>query len=82
MKYVNKKERKAYVFIVTILTLSGMGGFWTNILKCSEGEGAIFFFFFFFILTSATKRFAKSRIFRYGLSLDFLEGCIRIKTSN
>ena len=30
-----------------ILTLSSMGGFWTDISKCSEGEGDQFFDFFF-----------------------------------
>ena len=54
-----------------MFTLSGMGGFWTDILKCSEGKGDKFFFLFF-IRTSATKRFAGSRIFRYGLPQDIL----------
>jgi len=57
-----------------------MGGFWTDIPKCSEGEGGqFFFFFFFFIGTSATKRFARSRIFRYGLPQDILNKRQRIK---
>ena len=30
-----------------LLTLSGMGGFWTDTSKCSEGERDQFFFFFF-----------------------------------
>ena len=32
---------------VQVLTLSGMGGFWTDISKCSEGEGDQIFRFFF-----------------------------------
>ena len=53
-----------------ILTLTPMGGLWTDISKCSEGEGRGTTFFF--IGTFATKRFARSRIFRYGLFHDIL----------
>ena len=54
-------------FSFRLLTLLSMGGFWTVISKCSEGEGDQVFFF---AGTSATKRFARSIIFRYGLPQD------------
>jgi len=43
-----------------------MGGFQTHISKCSERGVNINFLIFFFIGASASKRFARSRIFRYG----------------
>ena len=48
-----------------------MGGFWTDILKCSEGEGD-HFFDFFFPRDIRNKRFARSKIFRYRLPKDIL----------
>ena len=54
-----------------VLNPPSMGGFWTDISKSSEGEGDEIFRFFF-RGTSATKRFARSRILRYGLSHDIL----------
>ena len=48
-----------------------MDGFWADISKCSEEEENKFLDFIF-IGTSATKRFARSRSFRYGLSDDIL----------
>ena len=47
----------------TVLTLSFIYGFWTDILKCFKGDKTRFFYFFF-IGASAIKRFARSRIFR------------------
>ena len=50
-----------------LLTLLSIGGFWTDISKCSEGGGKTKFIdFFFFIGASATERFARSSIFKYG----------------
>jgi len=51
-----------------------MAGFQSHISKCSERGVKLFFFFFYFIGAFATKRFARSRIFRYG--------CLMIILSN
>ena len=51
------------MFHVTVLTLSFIGGFWTDISKCYDGGTTKLIFF---KGASATKRFARSRIFRYG----------------
>ena len=59
---------------VIYLTLSFMASFQTHISKCSERGGKTKFLDFFFIEASATKRFARSRIFRYG--------CLMIILSN
>ena len=48
------------------------GRFLDRYFKCSKREGDQIFGFFFFIWTSATKRFARSRILRYGLPQDIL----------
>ena len=53
-------------------TLSSIGGFWTDISKRSEGEGDQFFIFFF-IGTSATKRVARSIIFRLWVASRYFE---------
>ena len=52
----------------TQLTLSSIGGFWTDISKYSERG----FFDVFSKGASATKRFARSRIFKYWLPQDIL----------
>ena len=65
MKLVRVILKNAFKKIMH-LTLSSMDGFWNDIAKCSEGEGDQIFRFFF-IGKSATKKFARSRIFRYGL---------------
>ena len=56
------------------LTLSAMAGFQTHISKCSERGVELNFLDFFLKWASATKRFARSRIFRYG--------CLMIILSN
>ena len=57
--------------VFLLLTLPSTGGFWTDFSKCSE-RGLKRIFNFFFLRGSATKRFARSRIFRYGLPQDIL----------
>ena len=46
------------------LTISGMGGFWTDISKCSEREGDQVFFKFFFHRDIRNKKVCKVKNFQ------------------
>ena len=52
------------------LTLPSTGGFWTDFQSALRGGKTIFLIFF--IGASAKKRFARSKIFGYGLPQDIL----------
>ena len=65
-KCCTKRESEMNIWTPStdLLTLSCMGGFWTDISKSSEREGDQFFFLYFFQMAIRNKKVCKVKNFQ------------------